>query len=199
MSIYYTYYIFNTITNQHYYGARWAEGCTPDDLWVSYFTSSKKVKALIEQHGADSFIVQIRKTFTCKTKCREWERKVLTRLKIKSRSDWINEGVCAAPPRPKGYKHSPETLAKMKKPKGSWSEERRLAKSLDEKNKIANGKQMPSSKGYKHSPETLAKMKQRTPWNKGKKGVQSAWNKGLKKNTSQDPKITKSNASGSDA
>ena len=199
MTIYYTYYIFNTKTNQHYYGARWANGCHPGDLWTTYFTSSKKVKALIEQYGAQSFIVQIRKTFTSETSCREWERKVLSRLKIKSRSDWINEGICAAPPRPLGYKHSPETITKMKKPKGPWSEERRLAKSQNQKNKIANGKQMPSTKGYKHSPETIAKMKQRVAWNKGKKGAQVAWNKGLKKNETNQPKITKINSLRGDA
>lgn len=199
MTVYYTYYIFNTITNQHYYGARWADGCHPNDLWSTYFTSSKKVKELIERYGVESFIVQIRKTFTDETSCREWERRVLTRLKIKSRPEWINEGICAAPPRPLGYKHSPETLAKMKKPKGPWSEERKLAKSLDEKNKIANGKKMPSTKGYKHSPETITKMKKRVPWNKGKKDVQVAWNKGLKKNEPDQPKITKTNSLGGDA
>lgn len=198
MSVYYTYYIFNTITNQHYYGARWAEGCHPGDLWVTYFTSSKKVKHLIEEHGAESFIVEIRKTFTDKTKCREWERKVLSRLKIKSRDDWINEGICAAPPRPRGYKHSPETIAKMKKPKGPWSDERRKAKSVAEKTKIQNGKTMPTTKGYKHTPETLEKMKVRIPWNKGKKGSQTAWNKGLKKTNPSEPKITKHNSLGSD-
>lgn len=147
MSIYYTYYIFNRITNQHYYGARWADNCHPNDLWSTYFTSSKKVHELLEKYGPDSFDVQIRKLFDDKTKCRNWERKVLTRLKIKSKPAWLNEGICAAPPRNKGYKHSPETIAKMQKPKGPWSEQRRLAKSIDEKNKIKNGKAMPTTKG----------------------------------------------------
>lgn len=47
-------------------------------------------------------------------------------------------------------------------------------------------------KGKKHSPESIEKMKKslkgRTPWNKGKKGVQVSWLKGKK-----NPSLTKRN------
>ena len=197
-TVYFTYYIYNRITNQHYYGARWKTGCHPNDLWNTYFTSSKKVKQLIKEHGKESFDVQIRKIFDTREQCQLWEQKVLTKLKVKTREDWLNIAI-GAPPTPKiGYKHKPETLIKMRKPKKEkWSEERKLAKSQDEKNKMANSKQMPSTKGYKHTAETIEKMKGRVAWNKGKKGVSVGWNKGLKKTNPNEPKITKTNSLGS--
>lgn len=89
----YTYVIVNKITGQKYYGARWSKNCHPSDLWVTYFTSSKHVKKLISEHGQDSFIVEVRKTFTTIESCREWERKVLIRLNILKRDDWLNKNI----------------------------------------------------------------------------------------------------------
>ena len=52
----YIYRIDNTITNQFYYGARYAEKTLPDqDIWVRYFTSSRAVKTLISKFGTKSF------------------------------------------------------------------------------------------------------------------------------------------------
>lgn len=55
----YTYFIRNKITGQFYYGSRglklFPDMLPEDDLWVKYFTSSKFVKNLIEEHGKDSF------------------------------------------------------------------------------------------------------------------------------------------------
>lgn len=34
-----------------YIGARWADGCDPSDLWVTYFSSSQYVKAHRASHG----------------------------------------------------------------------------------------------------------------------------------------------------
>ena len=55
----YTYLITNKITNQFYYGSRFRNNNLQrnpsDDLWIHYFTSSVLVKALINEHGADSF------------------------------------------------------------------------------------------------------------------------------------------------
>ena len=59
----YTYFIFNKITNQFYIGSRRknvAEGRSPEeDLWKLYFTSSKPVSKLIEEHGKESFSTEI--------------------------------------------------------------------------------------------------------------------------------------------
>lgn len=56
---YYVYLVRNKITQEFYYGSRYKNrdlGRLPkDDLWVHYFTSSKLVKLLIEDHGKESF------------------------------------------------------------------------------------------------------------------------------------------------
>lgn len=142
MTVYFTYCITNRITGQHYYGARWKDGCHPKDLWTTYFTSSKHVHNLIKEHGKDSFDIQVRKTFDTKEKCLSHEQKVLKRLKVKKREDWLN--VAIGKPTFLGKKHTPETLAKMRKPKTvGWTEERRLAKSIQEKRRLAEGGKKP--------------------------------------------------------
>jgi hypothetical protein len=192
-TIYFTYHIYHPETNKHYYGARWKEGCSPKDLWKTYFTSSKKVHNLIEEYGKDSFIVEIRKTFDSKEKCLSWEQRVLKRLKVKKNDNWLN--IAIGKPTMLGKKHSVSTKEKMKKPKGSWSEERKKAKSEEMKRKISSGDhKMPTTSGHTWSTETREKMKNRVPWNKDKSGLQTAWNKGLKKTNSNEAKITKSNS-----
>lgn len=42
-----------------YYGCRHAKDCHPEELWSKYFTSSKVVHSLIEQHGADYFTHEV--------------------------------------------------------------------------------------------------------------------------------------------
>jgi hypothetical protein len=145
MTTYFTYYLYHIPTGKKYYGARWKPGCHPSDLWNTYFTSSKHVHKLIEEYGKESFEYKIRKTFVNKSECISWEQKVLKRLKVKTNNNWLN--IAIGNPSMLGKRHSEETKAKMRKPKGPWSEERKLAKSLDEKNKIANGKPMPTTKG----------------------------------------------------
>lgn len=46
-----------------YIGVRYAKGCHPTDLWVTYFTSSSLVKKLIGQFGKDDFIVRVIHTY----------------------------------------------------------------------------------------------------------------------------------------
>lgn len=59
MYLAYTYLITNKITNEYYYGYRCrniALKRTPEeDFWIHYFTSSKRVKTLIEKYSKDSF------------------------------------------------------------------------------------------------------------------------------------------------
>ena len=45
----FTYLIKHIPTNRYYYGSRYGKECHPKDLWTTYFTSSKKVKALIRK------------------------------------------------------------------------------------------------------------------------------------------------------
>lgn len=97
MSIYtpYTYLIHHIPTNTYYYGVRWKNvrlhKKPEEDLWVSYFTRSKKVKQLIEQFGQQSFNYEIRKKFDSVHAARNWETKVLRRMDVLSKpSIWLN-------------------------------------------------------------------------------------------------------------
>lgn len=47
----YTYLIGWTEHNIWYYGVRYAIGCNPKELFLSYFTSSEYVKDFIELNG----------------------------------------------------------------------------------------------------------------------------------------------------
>lgn len=87
----YTYHIFCTTTQQHYYGSRYSRNCSPNDLWTTYFTSSRVVKRLIEQYGPGAFEVEIRRTFQTREQAIDWEFRVLTRLNAANREDWINQ------------------------------------------------------------------------------------------------------------
>lgn len=86
----YTYLIGWKSLNLYYYGSRYSSKCDPKDLWVSYFTSSKAVKVVREQYGEPD-IVTVRKVFSCKEKALEYEHKVLRRLDVKSRPDFLNK------------------------------------------------------------------------------------------------------------
>lgn len=89
----FTYYLYHKPTKQKYYGAKFAAGCQPSDLWTTYFSSSKKVHKLIEEYGLDSFDVKVRKIFTTKIDCLLWEETVLTRIHILEKDDWLNDHI----------------------------------------------------------------------------------------------------------
>lgn len=90
----FTYLVKCKITNQVYYGSRTAKGCSPSDLWTTYFTSSKKVKTLIEQFGKEQFETEIRKIFSDKNDAIVWESTVLRRLNIPVKKElWLNRRI----------------------------------------------------------------------------------------------------------
>jgi hypothetical protein len=86
----FTYLLKHIPTNKYYYGVRFKKGCHPNDLWTKYFTSSKKVKGLIKKYGKKSFIFEIRKTFKTPQQAINWENKVLKRMKVIYRNDFLN-------------------------------------------------------------------------------------------------------------
>lgn len=99
----YTYLIKHIPTNTFYYGCKYAKGCHPSTFWIDYWTSSKYVNVLIEETGKESFEFEIRKVFTDVNVCRNWESKVLKRMKVVQREDFINrtdnisiDPICAA-------------------------------------------------------------------------------------------------------
>lgn len=127
----YTYLIGWSRLDKWYYGCRWAKNSTPKDLWKTYFTSSKFVKQFREEYGEPD-VIQIRKTFDCKHKCKLWEEKVLLKLKVVNQDKWLNQTDNKNFYNKKelteehknkirvsslGRKHKPDSILKMQKPK----------------------------------------------------------------------------------
>jgi hypothetical protein len=92
----YTYVIWCLLTGKRYYGVAFRKNCHPNDLWVRYFTSCQAVKYDLKVYGAGAFRVEIRRIFDCPNKARDWEKRVLQRLKIPNLK-WYNKSVSAAP------------------------------------------------------------------------------------------------------
>ena len=85
----YTYLIGWSQTSMFYYGVRYAKDCDPSELFIRYFTSSKHVKHYINKYGEPD-IIQVRKTFNDIQTAIKWESKVLNRLNVKERKDFLN-------------------------------------------------------------------------------------------------------------
>ena len=86
----YTYLIGWTNLNKWYYGVRYATGCSPQDLFNPYQTSSKKVFQIIKEYGLPE-IIEIRKVFNNVEKARLWESKVLKKLNVLNSDKWLNQ------------------------------------------------------------------------------------------------------------
>jgi hypothetical protein len=86
----YTYLIGWPELNMWYYGVRYAKNCHPADFWNPYKTSSKQVKNFIKLHG-DPPVKQIRKQFTNTKIARLWENRVLKKLHVVNREDYLNK------------------------------------------------------------------------------------------------------------
>lgn len=86
----YTYLIGWSTQNRWYYGVRYAKDCNPNDLWTSYFTSSRHVKAFRKDFGEPD-VIQIRNVFTDKSKATRWEQKVLFRMKVSKDPKFLNK------------------------------------------------------------------------------------------------------------
>ncbi len=90
----FTYCITFLPTRQRYYGSRYANNkkvvAHPDQLWITYFTSSKTISDLIKEHGVDSFTFEIRKTFKTRAETVSWESKFLTKIGAAQSSEWLN-------------------------------------------------------------------------------------------------------------
>jgi hypothetical protein len=144
----YTYLITHIPSNVKYYGVRYSKNSSPDDLGVSYFSSSKVIKKLIQTEGVQHFTFEVRKVFNTKEKAVEWEHKFLTKINAAQSEQWFNKHNGGSKILNKGgYKLDSYTRLKMKKPKSEshkiklqihlnkvrtvpeWSDERRKTQS----------------------------------------------------------------------
>lgn len=86
----FTYFIYHKPTGTKYYGIRYAKNSKPEDLWTKYFTSSKRVKKLIEKYGVDSFEVQVRVVHHSREYLLKVENRVLRKFNVTSNPEWLN-------------------------------------------------------------------------------------------------------------
>ena len=90
MNNYYTYLIGWSSINRWYYGCQYGKNSNPNNLWTNYFTSSKVVKDCRAKYGEPD-IIEIRKTFSDKNKCLDWEHRVLEKLNVSEQVKWLNK------------------------------------------------------------------------------------------------------------
>jgi hypothetical protein len=135
MSIYtytpFTYLIGWKSQNLWYYGVRYAKGCKPEDLWLTYFTSSKLVTKVRLELGEPD-IIEVRKTFNNKYAAQLWESKLLRRISAATNPKFLNKS--------NGDKNFYDIGPR----------------SLETKNKISNSRK--GSKMNPRSPETKTKI-----------------------------------------
>lgn len=105
----FVYKVTNKTTGFFYYGSRYAKRCSPSDLWVTYFTSSKRIHALIEQYGKEDWILEIIEVFHSGEDAAKREVELLT----ESKDDPLNINICRSIAR-----HDLERNSKMGKVKG---------------------------------------------------------------------------------
>ena len=85
----YTYLIGWSSINKWYYGVRYAKVCHPSDLWVKYFTSSKEVASMRKIYGEPD-VIQVRKIFNTPLAARNWEDRVIHRIRAVRSNAWLN-------------------------------------------------------------------------------------------------------------
>ncbi len=94
MSIYTPYfYVIQDIRNGMYYaGAKWAQGCHPDQLLKEggYQTSSETIKKIVEQNNPNVFVVRKIRTFETGNKAYDYETRFLRKVKARSNPKFYN-------------------------------------------------------------------------------------------------------------
>jgi len=86
----YTYLIGWSKQNKYYYGVQFGKNASPNNLWVTYFTSSNYVRKFRKEYG-ESDIIQIRKTFDDPGKARLWETRIIQKMNLVENDMWLNK------------------------------------------------------------------------------------------------------------
>lgn len=118
----FTYCLTFLPTGKRYYGVRYTEKevAHPSQLWTTYFTSSKTISDLIEEHGKDSFTFEVRKTFKTRAEAVSWETKFLTKIGAAQSQDWLNGHNGGS-----NFHTTIEGVTKSTLSKKNWSEEKK--------------------------------------------------------------------------
>ena len=147
MSKPYTYLIGWSKHQKFYYGVRFARNCAPEDLWTTYFTSSKTVQQFRKECG-DPDIIQIRKTFRNVDDARLWEERLLKRIDAARRSDFLNKANGKAiPPELASHKGSAHPGYGKKRSESTLAKLRGVKKSENHKNNMKGKRPHVNQKG----------------------------------------------------
>lgn len=121
----YTYLVRDEFTGQQYYGCRTRKGCHPDELGVSYISSSAVLKKLIADVGLETFTFAVDQIFHTKDEALAYETYVLKSIDAARDPMWINrsnggKNFCGTPEsaakvaaKMRGRKLTPEHIAKL--------------------------------------------------------------------------------------
>lgn len=92
MNIYTTPYVYLigwTDANKSYIGCQYHANANPKDLWTTYFTSSKEVLNMREEHGEPD-VIRVLKTFSDRDAAYTYETKILRRLNARKHPRLLN-------------------------------------------------------------------------------------------------------------
>lgn len=87
----YVYKITFLPTNQFYIGYRGSKNATPNDLFNTYFTSSKIIAKLINEHGVDKFSKEILAEFNTGIEAYHYEQQLLREYDVESNTQLLNK------------------------------------------------------------------------------------------------------------
>jgi len=145
----YTYYIQWTKLSKRYYGVKFGKDADSSTLWVDYFTSSSHVKELREAYGEPD-IIEVRRTFDDAKSAIDWESKVLKRMQVIYKEEWLNKTDN------RSILMDKETREKISKSKKGKTVRKGFTLSEEHKRKI--GEANKKHKGRKMSEETRRKI-----------------------------------------
>lgn len=91
----YTYFLFHVPTGLKYYGSKYGADANPSTFWQpgGYFTSSIKVKQLIQHYGIGSFRAQVCKIFETPAQALDYEYRFLKKVNAIKKLDWLNRNL----------------------------------------------------------------------------------------------------------
>ena len=95
-----------------YAGVRYKRNCHPDDLWKTYFTSSKYVKEFVKNNGNPD-VLKILKVFETEDQARNYEQDYLNEQDVLNKSNWLNRAIGGHNAGTKGLIMTEETKRKI--------------------------------------------------------------------------------------
>lgn len=91
----YFYVLKEVSTDMLYAGVKFSKNCNPSDLLVTYFTSSKIVRAMLAADPS-CFVVNRVRTFSSKEDAINYEKRFLKKVKADKSSRWYNQSISGA-------------------------------------------------------------------------------------------------------